>query len=82
MGHGPKEDVHLLRNKEGWRRRCLSQPLMYKKIAKHPTTLQIYSKKLIHEKITSAEDIGWQKDAFTKKLDQVNYFMMLFIAKI
>ena len=47
-----------------------TQPLMYKKIANHPTTLQIYSEKLIHEKVTTGEEIIKQKEEFKKTLDQ------------
>ena len=47
-----------------------TQPLMYKKISKHPTTLEIFSKKLVREKIIDSDDIIKQKDEFTSMLDQ------------
>ena len=46
-----------------------TQPLMYKKIAEHPTTLEIYAKKLAHEGVVSKEDTKAQIEGFQKKLD-------------
>ncbi len=42
-----------------------TQPLMYKAIADHPTTLEIYSKKLVEEGLVSADEVeharaGWR----------------------
>ena len=38
-----------------------TQPLMYKKIKTHPTTLQIYGKKLVNEGLISSEDVDLTK---------------------
>ncbi len=47
-----------------------TQPIMYKKIKVHPTTLKIYSKKLSNEGLTSLEDIENQKEKFKKFLEK------------
>jgi 2-oxoglutarate dehydrogenase E1 component len=44
---------------------AFTQPLMYKKIRSHPTTLEIYSKRLIGEGVVSEDDVekmkaGWR----------------------
>ena len=47
-----------------------TQPLMYKKIRSHPTTLKIYSKKLIDEELISEQDLNKQKENFKKFLEK------------
>ncbi len=47
-----------------------TQPLMYKKIKQHPTTVNVYGKKLINEKIISEEDFGNMKKEFKNLLDE------------
>ncbi|MHC8510258.1 MAG: 2-oxoglutarate dehydrogenase E1 component [Rhodospirillales bacterium] len=47
-----------------------TQPLMYKKIAEHPTTLSIYSDKLVREGVVSAEDVKAVNDGVKKTLDE------------
>ena len=47
-----------------------TQPLMYKKIKDHPTTLALYSQQLIKEGLFSREEIEKQKSDYKKKLDQ------------
>jgi len=46
-----------------------TQPLMYRAIKKHPTTLQIYSEKLIGEGLVTAEEIETMKADFRAHLD-------------
>jgi len=46
-----------------------TQPLMYKKIAQHPTTLQIYAKKLIAEGAITQEWLDKATAEFNKTLD-------------
>jgi 2-oxoglutarate dehydrogenase complex, dehydrogenase (E1) component, and related enzymes len=41
-----------------------TQPLMYKKIKKHSTTLEIYGKKLIDEGLISSEEVNKRKKDF------------------
>jgi 2-oxoglutarate dehydrogenase E1 component len=47
-----------------------TQPLMYKKIAEHPTTMEIYVRKLIQEGTISQEWLDKATADFTKTLDQ------------
>ncbi len=47
-----------------------TQPLMYKKIAAHPTTLEIYGQKLVNENVISADEVEQQKNEFSKHLDK------------
>ncbi len=47
-----------------------TQPLMYKKIKSHPTTLEIYSKKIDNEGLISLEEIKTNKENFKKYLEQ------------
>ncbi len=47
-----------------------TQPLMYRKIRSHPTTLKIYSKKLIDEGLISEEGLGKQKENFKRYLEK------------
>jgi 2-oxoglutarate dehydrogenase E1 component len=46
-----------------------TQPLMYKAIAAHPTTLEIYSKKLVGEDIVSAGEVETMKSQWRAHLD-------------
>lgn len=48
---------------------AFTQPVMYKTIRKHPTTLQIYSEKLIKEGLITSEEIEEQKAAWRAHLD-------------
>ncbi len=47
-----------------------TQPLMYKKIRSHPSTLKIYGEKLIKEKIISKNDFENQIISFRSLLDE------------
>ncbi len=47
-----------------------TQPLMYKKIKTHPTTLQIYGKKLVNEGLISSEHVDLTKKKFRNFLDK------------
>ncbi len=47
----------------------MTQPIMYKTIKTHKTTLDIYAEKLVAEGLLSAEDITDMKDQFRKFLD-------------
>ena len=49
---------------------AFTQPIMYKKIRNHPTTLQIYSDKLVKEGLVSAEDVDAMKGEWRQFLDQ------------
>jgi 2-oxoglutarate dehydrogenase E1 component len=46
-----------------------TQPLMYKAIAAHPTTLEIYGNKLISEGVTNAAEVDKMKADWRKHLD-------------
>ena len=46
-----------------------TQPLMYKAIAKHPSTLEIYGDKLIAEGVVSAGDVDKMKADWRSRLD-------------
>jgi 2-oxoglutarate dehydrogenase E1 component len=46
-----------------------TQPLMYKAIANHPTTLKIYSQKLVGEKVVSAGEVEKMKADWRSRLD-------------
>ncbi|MGP0093532.1 MAG: 2-oxoglutarate dehydrogenase E1 component [Xanthobacteraceae bacterium] len=48
---------------------AFTQPLMYKKIRSHPTTLEIYGKKLIGEGVVAEADIEKMKADIRVKLD-------------
>jgi 2-oxoglutarate dehydrogenase E1 component len=48
----------------------MTQPLMYEKIKDHPTTLQIYSKRLIDEGLMSAEEVEARIAAFRAQLEE------------
>ena len=47
-----------------------TQPLMYKKIRSHPTTLQLYGKKLIAEGLISNEELELKKKKFKDFLNK------------
>ncbi|MAV77252.1 MAG: 2-oxoglutarate dehydrogenase E1 component [Candidatus Marinimicrobia bacterium] len=47
-----------------------TQPLMYKKIRSHPTTLEIYGKKLVEEGLASSEEIENSKKKFKDFLNK------------
>jgi 2-oxoglutarate dehydrogenase E1 component len=46
-----------------------TQPIMYKRIAEHPTVTQIYSERLIAEGVVSADDVEAMKAEYRSKLD-------------
>ena len=46
-----------------------TQPLMYKKIRAHPTTLEIYSKKLVSEGVVTDADVEAMKAEWRQRLD-------------
>jgi 2-oxoglutarate dehydrogenase E1 component len=48
---------------------AFTQPKMYKLIRQHPSTLEIYSKKLIDEGVVSAAEVEAMKADFRAKLD-------------
>ena len=47
-----------------------TQPLMYKKIKSHPTTLKIYSEKLVNEKLLSEEKVNKGVSDFKSHLEK------------
>ena len=47
-----------------------TQPLMYKKIREHPTTLNVYGNKLIKENIITKEEFDKMKKKFKNLLDE------------
>tara|TARA_Y100000590_G_scaffold218840_1_gene247903 strand:- start:6833 stop:9736 length:2904 start_codon:yes stop_codon:yes gene_type:complete len=47
-----------------------TQPLMYKKIRQHPTTLNVYANRLIKEKTISKEEFDKMKKDFKNLLDE------------
>ncbi len=47
-----------------------TQPLMYKKIKKQPTTLDIYGKKIVGESLHSSNEITQKKNDFKKFLEK------------
>jgi len=47
-----------------------TQPLMYKKIKSHPTTLKIYSEKLVNEKLFSEEKVNQEISNFKSYLEK------------
>ncbi len=49
---------------------AFTQPLMYRVIKNHPTTLQLYSKKLVAEGTLSAEEAEGMQADFIKRLDE------------
>jgi 2-oxoglutarate dehydrogenase E1 component len=49
---------------------AFTQPLMYKRIKDHPSTREIYTRRLVDEKVVTAEEVdGWIKE-FENFLDQ------------
>ncbi|NDW04694.1 2-oxoglutarate dehydrogenase E1 component [Jiella pacifica] len=49
---------------------AFTQPIMYKTIRNHASTLEIYSKKLVEEGLVTAEDIESRKAEWRKTLDE------------
>jgi len=49
---------------------AFTQPHMYRVIKDHPTTLEIYSRKLLAEGTVTEAELGDMKTAFNKKLDE------------
>jgi 2-oxoglutarate dehydrogenase E1 component len=49
---------------------AFTQPLMYRKIATHPTTRQIYADKLVEDGTMTREDVDRVTEEFQSKLDQ------------
>lgn len=47
-----------------------TQPLMYKKIKEHPSTLQKFADRLISEKVLTKEEFEDEKNAYQKRLDE------------
>jgi len=47
-----------------------TQPLMYKKIRSHPSTTEVYGKKLVEENIISSEDLNHLIKTFKNLLDE------------
>ena len=47
-----------------------TQPLMYKKIKEHPSTLQKFADRLISEKVLTKEEFESEKNAYQKRLDE------------
>ncbi|MDC0938770.1 2-oxoglutarate dehydrogenase E1 component [Candidatus Pelagibacter sp.] len=47
-----------------------TQPLMYKKIRSHPSTTEVYGKKLVEENIISSEDLNHSIKTFKNLLDE------------
>jgi len=47
-----------------------TQPMMYKKIRQHPTTLNVYAEKLIQEGIITVEEFNKNKKEFKNLLDE------------
>ncbi len=48
---------------------AFTQPLMYKAIANHPTTLEIYSKRLVEEGLVTAAEVDQAKAEWRAKLE-------------
>ena len=46
-----------------------TQPLMYKEIKRHPTTLEIYAKKLVGEGLVSQAEVDAEKETFRQQLE-------------
>ena len=47
-----------------------TQPIMYKKIKSHPSTLEIYGNKLINERLNSPKQLESQKNSFKQFLEK------------
>ncbi|HEX2429710.1 MAG TPA: 2-oxoglutarate dehydrogenase E1 component [Aestuariivirgaceae bacterium] len=48
---------------------AFTQPIMYKRIGKHPSVVEIYSQRLIEEGVVTAADIEAMKADFRRRLD-------------
>ncbi len=48
---------------------AFTQPLMYKKIRQHPSTLEIYAKKLVDEKVVTQAEVDEAREQWRAKLD-------------
>ena len=48
---------------------AFTQPIMYRKIRSHPTTLQLYAERLIKDGIVTADEVERMKADFRAKLD-------------
>jgi 2-oxoglutarate dehydrogenase E1 component len=48
---------------------AFTQPLMYKKIRSHPTTLEIYAERLVGEGVITSADVDKRKTEFRQKLE-------------
>ncbi|MGI9482049.1 MAG: 2-oxoglutarate dehydrogenase E1 component [Hyphomicrobiales bacterium] len=46
-----------------------TQPIMYRRIAKHPRVVEIYGDRLVEEGVLSAQDVEGMKTGFRAKLD-------------
>jgi 2-oxoglutarate dehydrogenase E1 component len=49
---------------------AFTQPLMYRKIRSHPTTVEIYARRLAEEGVVSADEFERMKAEFRAKLDE------------
>jgi 2-oxoglutarate dehydrogenase E1 component len=49
---------------------AFTQPLMYKVIKDHKTTLQLYSDRLVHEGSVTEAEVAAMQDAFNQRLDE------------
>jgi 2-oxoglutarate dehydrogenase E1 component len=49
---------------------AFTQPLMYRRIREHPTTLEIYGKKLVAEGLVTDEEVDQAKAAWRAKLEE------------
>ncbi|MXN66766.1 2-oxoglutarate dehydrogenase E1 component [Stappia sp. GBMRC 2046] len=49
---------------------AFTQPIMYRKIRKHATTLQIYGEKLVKDGVVTAEEVEEMKASFRSRLDE------------
>ncbi|MHA1523688.1 MAG: 2-oxoglutarate dehydrogenase E1 component, partial [Alphaproteobacteria bacterium] len=49
---------------------AFTQPLMYKKIAKHPTTVEIYSKKLVAQGVMTEQEVEARKADYRAMLEK------------
>ena len=49
---------------------AFTQPLMYRVIKDHPTTLAMYSKRLVSEGVLTEAEVAAMQDQFNKQLDQ------------
>src|SRR4051794_940602 len=48
---------------------AFTQPLMYRTIARHPTTRQIYAEKLVAEGVVSQAEVEWMASEFVANLE-------------